>query len=64
MFDGRKPCARASGYALSRRIGSNEIGIFRFEPFELVQETIELGVGNFRAVVKVIPLFVVADLAA
>ena len=38
--------------------------MFGLEPLELVQQPIELLVGDLRGVVDVVALFVVADLAA
>src|SRR5207237_6520544 len=61
MLDGREPFDRPPRHALGRRIGGDEIGIFGFEAFEVVQQRVERLVGNLGRVVDVIPLFVVAN---
>ena len=55
---------RPAGDALGRRVGRDEIGMLRLEPLELVQQPIELLVGDLRVVVDVVALFVVADVVA
>jgi hypothetical protein len=61
MFDGGKALDRPPGDALRRRISRHQIGVLGLQPFELVQQTIELLVGDLRVVVDVVALFVVAD---
>src|SRR5437762_3289264 len=47
---------------LRRGIGGDEIGIVRFELLELVEEAVELFVGDLGIGVDVVTLFVMADL--
>ena len=61
MLDGLEALDRTAGDALGRRIGRDEIGMLRLEPLELVQQPIELLVGDLGSVVDVVALFVVAD---
>ena len=52
---------RAAADALCRRVGRDEIRVLRFEPLELVQQRIELLVGDLGVVVDVVALFVMPD---
>ena len=61
---GREALDRAAGDALRRRVGRDEIGVFGFERFQFLQQRVELVVGDFRIVVDVVALFVVANLFA
>ena len=61
VLDGLESLDRPARDALRRRIGRDEIGMLRFEPLELVQQPIELLVGDLRRVVDVVALFVMAD---
>src|SRR4051812_3638214 len=64
MLDGREAFGGTSGDALGGRIRRDEIRVLGFDPFELVQEAIELLVGDLRGVVDVVAFLVVADLIA
>ena len=64
VFDGREALDRAAGDALRRRIGGDELGMLRLEPLELVQQAVELLVGDLGIVVDVVALFVVPDRVA
>ena len=61
VLDGREAFDRPSRDALRRRIGRDEIRMLGLEPLELVQQAVELLVGNLGVVVDVVALFVVAD---
>ena len=61
MLDGREPFDRPAGDALRRRIGGDEVRMLGLEALELVQQPIELFVGDLGIVVDVVALFVVAD---
>ena len=52
---------RPAGDALRRRIGGDEVGMLCLEAFELVQQRVELLVGDLGSVVDVVALFVMAD---
>ena len=62
MLDGGEAFDRTAGDALRRRIRRDEIRMLGLEPLELVQQPIELLVGDLRIVVNVVALFVMADL--
>ena len=62
--DGREGFGGPAGDALRRRVGGDEIGMLRLERLQLVQQAIELGVGDLRAIVDVIEIFVAPDLSA
>ena len=64
VLDGREAVDRPPGDALRRRIGRDEIGMLGLELLELVQQPIELLVGDLRIVVDVVALFVMADRVA
>ncbi len=64
MLDGRKRPGEDPAHALGRRVGRDEIRVGLLETFELVDEPVERLVGNLRAAVGVVLLFVVADLLA
>ena len=51
-------------YTLCRRVAGDELGMFRLEALELVQEAIELLVGDLGIVVDVVTLFVMTDRVA
>src|SRR5919201_6024128 len=61
MFDGDKAGGGAAADALCRRIGGDEVGIFRLELLELLHERVEFGVRYLGVVESVITLFVVAN---
>ena len=61
VLDGLEALDRTAGHALRRRIGGDEIGMLGLEPLELVQQPIELLVGDLRVVVDVVALFVMPD---
>jgi hypothetical protein len=61
MFNRREALNRPAGHALRRRIGGDEIRVLGLERFELVQQAIELFVGDLGRVMDVIPLLVVPD---
>ena len=64
MLDGREALDGTAGDALGRRIGRDEIGMLASSALELVQQRVELVVGDLGLVVDVVALFVVADLVA
>ena len=64
VLDGREAVGGRAGDALGRRIGRDEIGVLGFEPLELVQQPVELLVGDLGRAVEVVALLVVADLLA
>ena len=61
MLDRLEALDRTPGDALSRRVRRDEVGVLRLDPLELVQQPIELLVGNLRLVVNVVALFVMPD---
>jgi hypothetical protein len=61
MLDGGEGFGRASGDTLGRRVGRDEVRVLGLEPLELVQQPVELLVGDLRVVVDVVALFVMAD---
>ena len=61
MLDGFESFDRTAGDALRRRVGGDEIRMFRLEPFQLVKQTVEFLVGDLRVGVDVVALFVVAN---
>jgi hypothetical protein len=64
MVDHREPGGDTAADALRRRVSGDEIGILALEPLELLDERVELDVGNLGIVEDVIALFVVPDLSA
>ena len=64
MLDGVEPFDRTSGNALCRRIGRDEIGVFGFERFELVEQAVELLVRDLGRAADVVTLLVVTDAVA
>ena len=63
MLDFGEPGGDAAADTLGRRIDGDEIGMLGLQPPELVQQGIELAVGDFRLIEDVVALFVVADQA-
>ena len=61
VLDRREALDRPPADALRRRIGGDEIRMLRLEPLELVQQPIELLVGDLGIVVDVVALFVMPD---
>ena len=60
----RELARRFGAYALSRRIRRAQIGIRRFQRFELAHQPVVFGVGNRRFVEDVIAMVGVVDLRA
>ena len=56
-----EPLNRPPGHPLGRRIGRDEIRMRRFELLELVEQAIELFVGDFGGVLNVVELLVTAN---
>ena len=61
MRDSRKAFDRMAGDALRRRVRRDEIRVLGLELLEIVQQAIELAVGDFGSGVDVVALFVMAD---
>ena len=61
VLDGVKAFDRAACHALRRRVGRDELRMLRFNPLELVEQPIELLVGDLGVVVDVVALFVMPD---
>ena len=64
VLDGGKAVGRTAGHALRRRVGRHEVRILRLELLQFVEKAIEFRVGNLRAVVDVVLLFVMPNLRA
>ena len=61
MLDRDETLDGTPGNALCGGIGSDQLGVGRLEALELVQQPVELLVGDLRIVVDVVALFVVAN---
>jgi hypothetical protein len=61
VLDGVETLDGPAGDALRRRIARDQVGVLLLETLELVQEAIELFVGDLGRVVYVVLLFVMAD---
>jgi hypothetical protein len=64
MLDNRKDCGRLSGYPLCGGVGRDQVRMLGFEPFELVEQRVELFVRDLRLIENVVAVFVVPDLLA
>ena len=64
VLDRGEALGRAARHPLGRRVGRDEIRVLRLERLELVQQAVELLVGNLGVVLDVVALFVVPDRAA
>ncbi len=53
---------RLSSYTLSRRVWGDEVGMFRLQLFELLDQLVEIEIADFWSVEDKIPVFVMADL--
>jgi hypothetical protein len=56
--------ARLAAHALGWRVGRDQRGMLAFQRLQLVDQAVELGVGNLRVVEHVVAMLVVADLLA
>jgi hypothetical protein len=63
MFDSWKRFSRAAGDTLRGRVRGDEIRVFGFEAFQLMEQAVELLVRDFRRVPDVVTLLVMPDLA-
>ncbi len=64
VLDRREAFNGTTGHALRGRVGRDEIRILGLETFQLVEQAVELFVGNLGVAVNVVAFFVVADQVA
>ncbi len=64
VLDRREAFNGTTGHTLGRRVGRDEIRMLGLETFQLVEQAVELFVGDVGVAVDVVALFVVADQVA